>query len=129
MLYEVITHEVELYVTQGKVKLSSGSESAYVSKGEMAIVVDSRISKRPNDNLNYISWKTGNLSFEASDFNSTIKTVTNHFASIKTVEVEGNEPKNKITSRFVNPSLDEVLNELAIHFNKKMTFDNSYNFV
>ena len=44
LLENQVSHEVELYVTQGKVKLSSGSESAYVSKGEMAIVVDSRIS-------------------------------------------------------------------------------------
>jgi len=110
---------VELNVTQGKVLMKSNFEKTILKEGEWAVMgkklIDRGIIKDPN----FISWKTGKLEFNNSTLENVIQILTKHFQEIKTATVDSS-CNILITTRFTDCSLQDILEELSVHFEKKI---------
>ncbi len=112
--------KVELFVTHGKVQFSMGDETVILTKGQKAIASNGKVIKSEITDNNFMSWRTGELKFEGEDFSTIINEVENYFSEIKEVELLCKLPEEKVTTRFKKPTISEVVEELAIHFKKKM---------
>lgn len=97
-----------LTVVSGKVSFSSKSdESVILTKGDQGTLSSSgQLTKNNNTDLNFLSWKTGNLVFENASVKSVLTDLEQHYnvrfqseSSIVTT----------LTAQFNNQSLGEVL--------------------
>nr|WP_319399892.1 FecR domain-containing protein [uncultured Carboxylicivirga sp.] len=120
---EGVNGATNLIVTDGRVKFASGNKNIIVSKGESAIFKDGDFV-RVDTPLNGMSWRTGVIEFEKSDLDQVILALKDHFADeIEKIDNQSKETDRVITTKFDSPTLDEVLVELRIHFDKNFTLD------
>jgi ferric-dicitrate binding protein FerR (iron transport regulator) len=109
--------KVLLIVNSGKVKFrkhfrlqkgmvfSAGEKGAYSAAGN-------RLSKEKNNNVNYLSWKTGILSFSDTPLSEVCTALTNHFR----VPVKSNLQDSvfSITGTFKNERLENILTTISL---------------
>jgi len=113
---------VELNVTHGSVNISNAREKLTVKEGEWAIAGIKVMGKGYITSPNFLSWKTGLLEFNNSSLNEVAFALNNHFPEIETVKIIS--PSDIfVTTRFQGQSLDEITEELSVHFQKKFTLD------
>lgn len=113
---------VELNVTHGLVQLTNTRESLMVAGGEWAIAGVKVLGKGYITNPNFLSWKTGLLEFNNASLNEVVIALNNHFVEIDEVNIlSGSEVF--VTTRFQGQSLAEIMDELSVHFQKKITLD------
>jgi len=113
-----------LIVTEGKVSFSSEDKEVIVSKGESATFVNGSFMKVNELPANRMSWRTGVITFEESGLNQVITTLLDHFTEqIEKIDNQSKDTDRVITTKFDKPTLEEVLVELRIHFDKKFTMD------
>ena len=114
---------VELNVTEGRVTLYNSTEEITVDKGEWALAGTKAIGKGHAKNENFLSWKTGRLDFNKSSLNEIALALTQHFDEIKTFRIK--EKSNiLVTTRFHGETLEDITDELSVHFQKKFILDN-----
>lgn len=114
---------VELNVTEGRVALYNAFEEITVDKGEWALAGAKAIGKGHAKNENFLSWKTGRLDFNKSSLNEIALALTQHFDEIKSFKIR--EKSNiLVTTRFNGESLEDITDELSVHFQKKFILDN-----
>ena len=113
------TGRVCIAVTEGKVRFWSGNQEEILLAGDRAVFENGVIHKKAIGNENFLSWKTGIISFTNANLNEVSAAIQDHFDEVVGVEVETNTDL-KITTKFTNPSLQEVLDELMIHSDKKI---------
>ncbi len=114
---------VELNVTDGSVSLYNAFEEITVDKGEWALAGVKAIGKGTAKNENFLSWKTGRLDFNKSSLNEIALALTQHFNEIKSFKIK--EKSNiLVTTRFKGESLEDITDELSVHFQKKFILDN-----
>lgn len=114
---------VELNVTEGRVALYNAFEEITVDKGEWALAGAKAIGKGHAKNENFLSWKTGRLDFNKSSLNEIALALTQHFPEIKSFKIK--EKSNiLVTTRFKGESLEDITDELSVHFQKKFILDN-----
>ncbi len=113
------TGDVTLSVTEGRVLFSSGNENVEVVAGEKAICVDGKIQKQTLNSNNCIAWMTGSIDFDKATLDEVLETIEDHFNEVRIIENKSSKTEYLITSKFENPSLEDVLVELRIHFEKK----------
>ena len=113
---------VELNVTHGMVKLSNNRESLMVTGGEWAIAGVKVMGKGYITNPNFLSWKTGLLEFNNATLSEVAIALNNHFVEIENVEILSGSDVY-VTTRFQGQSLPEIIEELSVHFQKKITLD------
>ncbi len=119
---ENIDGSTTLIVTEGHVLFSSGNEKVEVVKGEWAKYADGKITKASSLPLNNMAWRTGLISFEKANLDEVMKTVLDNFGDqLDSIENDSKPTDRLITTRFESPSLEDVLVELRIHFNKNFT--------
>jgi len=116
---------VTLSVTEGRVLFSSVHEKIEVVAGEQAICSKGRIEKQVLKSNNSIAWMTGSIDFNKATLNEVVETIVDHFDEVNGVEDHSFETDRLITSRFNNPSLEDVLVELRIHFEKKFEINDN----
>ncbi len=122
---EELNGKVSLAVTEGRVLFSSGTNSMEVTAGERAVSKAGQITKMPLESSNCIAWKTGQIVFEKASIDEVIETIVDHFSEIVGVENSAKASNLQITTRFNNPSLEDVLVELRIHFAKKFEINDN----
>lgn len=111
-----------LIVTEGHVLFSAGDEKVEVVKGESAKFDNGKMTKSTSQPLNNMAWRTGLIKFEQADLDEVLKTVLDNFkGQVETVDNESKPTDRRITTRFDSPSLEDVLVELRIHFDKNFT--------
>lgn len=117
-------NDVELVVESGEVSFSTSNENEKVvlMSGDKAdyIKQSNALYKSKNTNLNYDAWKTHVLIFQNDDLSQVFRVLSKvyHF------DIESNDKKVnqcKLSARFNNQSLDEILNAIAMTFNLQIT--------
>ncbi|MCG8580111.1 MAG: FecR domain-containing protein [Bacteroidales bacterium] len=117
--------KIVLAVTEGRVLFSSANNELEVVAGERAVYNKGEISKEPLTSSNCIAWKTGQIVFEKASLDEVLETIVDHFNEVTVVENSSKETDLFITTRFNNPSLEDVLVELRIHFMKKFEINDN----
>ncbi|MBI9062877.1 MAG: FecR domain-containing protein [Marinilabiliaceae bacterium] len=117
-----VTGRVCIAVTEGKVRFWSGKQEEILLAGDRAVFENGTIHKKTIDNDNFLSWKTGVISFTNANLEEVSAAIQDHFDDVNAVQVKTNTDLTdlKITTKFINPSLQEVLDELMIHSDKKI---------
>jgi len=114
---------VELNVTHGEVILKNSIEKINVKEGEWAVMgtklIDRGIIKDPN----FLSWKTGKLEFNNSTLQNAVQILTKHFYEIKSARINTSSDV-LVTTRFKDCTLQEVLEEFSLHFEKNFALNN-----
>lgn len=122
---------VKVTVNTGKVlvypsgTLSENSETTglFLTAGEIATFSkqSGRILKGVNDDLNVLSWKTGVLTFRESRLAEVLKALETKYQTRFVVD-NPDVLNQRLTARFENDSLDNVLETLSLIFN--LRFEN-----
>ena len=96
---------------------SSSNNIIILEPGDKGIINDDKsIEKIENYDHNFLSWKTGIITFSNTSFYDVIETLSNHFNV--NIKAEDSAFVNcKLTSEFENYSINEILEELEILFN------------
>lgn len=95
-----------LNVVSGKVSFSSEDEQIILTKGDRGTLSASgKLIKSTNTDLNFLSWKTGQLFFE----NASLETVLNKLEQHYKVRFQFESSDAIITTQFNNQPLEEVL--------------------
>lgn len=116
---------VRIYVTKGIVRFSGKHEEILVHKGEEAVFDGNRISRTDIKDSNFIAWKTGVMEFYNADLDDILSVVTDTYNEVNGYKIncKNDYKKIKVTTSFHNRPLNEVIEELKIHFNKKIVLD------
>lgn len=119
------TGAVSLIVTEGQVLFSTDNNGIKLQAGQAAVCVNGVISRKANVSQNLMAWRTGEIDFSNASLTEVLDVVLDYFPEVKHIVNNGGESKTTMTSKFIRPSLEEVLIELRIHFNKKFTIDDN----
>jgi len=110
--------QMELNVTEGSVAIQYRRHTENVLAGHSAVVKDSELRVAPISDDNFLAWKTGELRFSQCPLNEIAKILKKHYKEIKEVKIN-TQSDVLVTTSFRNQQISEVLDELAIHFDKK----------
>lgn len=124
-IYSYSKDTIKVTVLTGKVSLQKKANTEnkiMMTAGERGTYIKGDIQKSVNQDLNFISWKTGILTFKHTPLVKVIHDLEKHYG--QKIQLENNEMEScELTSTFKNRSLDEVLAELelvlSININKK----------
>ena len=103
-------NDVIVTVVSGKVSFESNDagENVLLTKGEQGSYsrATKTIFESANEDLNFLSWKTGELIFEDASISKVVKDLERHYRI--SIELENNDI-SRLTATFDNQSIDEVL--------------------
>ncbi len=119
-----LSDKVFVSVVRGKVGVEAYKQKVELTKGERAVVTNGKVQE-DKALFNELYWNSGVLKFEQATLNEICNDLRKAFPEIKKVIIEGKQVATKVTTTFENQSLNEILEELEIHFNKKITFNDS----
>jgi ferric-dicitrate binding protein FerR (iron transport regulator) len=120
-------NETEVFVKTGSVKVYNTKQSVSVKSGYIAKVLqDKSLYVKLNNNVNYLSWKTRKLVFEATPLKKAINDISKVYNC--KIDTKNIDTENiVITATFDKISIDQVITgvclALNLHFTKK---DNIY---
>jgi transmembrane sensor len=114
---------IEVVVNSGKVLFytvaanSAKDNQVFLDPGEKGVYIKTtgKISKFRNDNLNFLSWKTGILTFRETRLPDVLDALNQKFGA-KFVISDSELKKLRLTAKFDNESLDSVLDDLRLVF-------------
>lgn len=108
--------EIKVAVVSGKVAVEQKKEKVVLTPGEMA-VVEEKVGKTKYDFDQEVGWKNGVLVLRANDFMDVLDDIEQWYGV--DIEVEGKIKEKGIDLKYVNESLEEVLEGLSFsaHFN------------
>ena len=117
---------IEVVVQTGTVKLveKTDQESITLHSGEKGIYGKDhkQLSRQPNDDINFLSWKTRKITFVQDDLHTVAQTL-NRTYQVNIYFSADISPTCEVTVTFDNQTLDAVLNVL------KNTLDLSYQII
>lgn len=114
----------EVSVSEGTVSFSSGKEKIILTRGETGVFFNGHIQKVITENLNTDYWKTGQLVFTNASLEAIAKVLVDEFDEIVEYKHVGRVSNVVVTTRFENQSLDQIFQELELHFSKKFELKN-----
>ncbi len=106
--------EIKVAVVSGKVAVEQNQEKVVLTPGDMA-VVDEKVGKTKYDFDEEVGWKNGILVLRADDFSDVIDDIEQWYGV--DIEVEGKIKETGIDLKYVNESLEEVLEGLSFSAN------------
>ncbi|MFO8001412.1 MAG: FecR domain-containing protein [Marinilabilia sp.] len=109
---------VQLNVTEGTVSLNYEDFASLVEEGSSARMEDRTFKIEPTSNINFLSWKTGELKFAQTPLDVTAETLVEHFDEIEKLELNTSS-EVQVTTTFKDEPLPDILDELEMHFDKK----------
>jgi len=107
--------DFELVLTTGKVELyfeNRQGKSMTMNPGEKAVIHGNRIIITPNQDANYMAWKTHRITFNNDPLNTVAATLTRVYEA----DIRLADPalaQCRLTATFDNQSLESVLNVLS----------------
>ncbi|WP_010664386.1 FecR family protein [Marinilabilia salmonicolor] len=110
--------KMELNVTEGSVAIQYRRHTKKVLAGNSAVVQNRELMVAPIKDDNFLAWKTGELKFSQCPLDKIAKILKNHYKEINDVKIN-TQSDVLVTTSFRNQNIKEVLDELAIHFDKK----------
>lgn len=121
---------VEINVVSGKVEFfntEKPSSKIILIKNQKADFVSGNIIKKENTDPNFLSWKTGILTFKNTPLKMVFLTLEKHF--YKKIKIENELNLNStLTTTFKNEVIENVFDELSIvtNFEYKIKMDTVY---
>ena len=118
--------KVLLIVTNGKVKFyknfqpQKGIVFSAGDKGEY-LAISNEILKEKNSDINYLSWKTGILTFSDTPLSEVCTILTNHFKVPVKSNIEDSD--FSITGTFKNENLEDILTTISITLDIKISYN------
>jgi transmembrane sensor len=112
----------EVYISQNQ----NNDMALVLMPNEKSTVLKSNllIYKEPNDDNNFIAWKTGELVFNNIPLNVVAKTISDYYHV--TISFEGNSVKYcRFSSTFKQNSIDEVLKNIQTSLNATVIKNNN----
>lgn len=110
---------VEVVVESGKVQLYSKEnveEQVILQKNDKGVFDNNRVEKVENNNPNFLSWKTGILSFKNQKLADIVPTLSQHYGVDISFGEESSLPNCLITETFDKQPFDSVLGDLEAIF-------------
>jgi transmembrane sensor len=105
-------------VSSGKVKLSSDNTpgSLFLVSGERGTTQPGKIWQQPNNDINYLAWKTGILQFNDQPLSEILTQVAGFYGKVIKVENTYQQATTtlKATARFEHESCTETMQELQL---------------
>jgi len=111
--------DVIINVTKGIVKFSDKHNEILVYKGEKAIFDGKKILKSKIENNNFLAWKSGVMNFNNAGIKDILDVVVDAYDEVSGYRLN-TKSDIKVTTVFDNQPVKEVVEELRIHFNKKI---------
>ena len=111
--------KVTINVTEGIVRFSGRHNEILVHKGEKAVFDGKTISKYKIEDNNFLAWKTGVMNFQNAGIDDILRVVVDCYDEISGYKIDS-KSNIKVTTTFNNQPIKEVVEELQIHFNKKI---------
>ncbi|MCK4663155.1 MAG: FecR family protein [Bacteroidales bacterium] len=108
-------NKVEVFVETGKVSLYNKKNNIVIFPGHIGTLSKNKVSKKVNDNENYLSWKTKCMIFREEQLNSVVKTL-NKVYHTEIIFADTNIEKLKLTSTFNKLPLESVVEVLCTTF-------------
>ena len=125
--YNTNTSTCEVIVSTGIVEFSSKTNKSITlthdEKGNLNLK-NNELSESINDDINYLSWKTGILVFKNSPYQQVFKDIERHFG-ITIKYPDGMNSKLALTATFDHESLQSTLNVVEMMFDIKINKQNS----
>jgi ferric-dicitrate binding protein FerR (iron transport regulator) len=106
-----IADQPSVIVTEGKVKVTTATESMILVANESVHIENGKIVKDTHSSPNIKSWFTGEIAFESVTMDKVIEDLENHFN--KPIVTNDVDLSCTWRAKFTNDSLEEVLNELS----------------
>lgn len=118
-----INSDIAVSVISGKVNVSTPHKQLKLTKGKRAICSNGLLIEEYGETENDIFWYSHQLRFKQANLIDICKELQKNFEEIKTVKINTNDLSTRVTTSFDNQNLKDILEELQIHFNKKLIFD------
>lgn len=111
-------------VTSGLVELRNNDSSIKLNKNESATSNGSTITDIVTNNLNYLSWKTGDFIFNHTILTEAINVLNKHF-TVKVVLDKNIDNTCKITGTFENQKIEDIIEAITLSCNLESTRENN----
>ena len=111
--------KVTVYVSQGVVRFSGRDQEILVHKGEKAVFEGRSIHRSEIKNNNYLAWKNGIMTFNDAGMKEILDVIVDTYDEVSGYKIN-TKSDVKVTTAFDHQPLKEVIEELRIHFNKKI---------
>lgn len=118
-------NRVHLAVTEGRVRFESAKEQVELTKNQSAICDnDGHITMDLRDTD--IDWLSGKIILQNASLGEVIEELLSFYTEIKGVRNNATSDSVRVTTEFSNQSLRDVIEEINIHFEKKIVLSNGY---
>jgi ferric-dicitrate binding protein FerR (iron transport regulator) len=117
--------EVEVFVTSGRVRVGNEDSPKYMTleKGEMALIGNGEMEKKPSTDPNYISWKTKEFKFVDTRLTEVLDELAESY-HVQIVAEENLIGGLKITTSYREQSIDAILETIATAFGLTVNYRN-----
>jgi len=125
--YDTINMVCSVIVNTGIVKLMSHTNKQVLLKQGEIGTVDMKtnvVLESKNKDCNYLSWKTGILSFNDTKLSDVITTIKRHYG-IEILAPKNTDSSMALTAKFDHESLESVLKVVELTFNIKFEKQNT----
>ena len=116
---------VKIQVVEGKVSFSANKQNGtgtILVMNEQAVLRDGKIFKDDRPNRNFLSWKTGIIYFEQEKVSRVIDILSSYYNT--ELILDSTVDKDLVfTSTIVNQELEDVLEELSLVLELKITYN------
>lgn len=114
-------------VNEGKVKLEVGDHSVQLMANDIALwTEDGHIRVNRKESHDNSSWLNDYITLSDASLDDVMDKLLRHYPEIIGVKDESQPDTIRVTTTFDSQSLSSVLDELTIHFGKKIELDNGY---
>jgi transmembrane sensor len=109
----------EVIVTTGKIKFTDRTQSSHsivLVSGQKAILKENQFIQSVPSDSNFMAWKTGVLNFRGTPLDQAAQDLANLYRLTVSfaADLQTETGKIRVTARFENQSLEEVLEELQL---------------
>lgn len=114
-------------VNEGKVKLEVGDHSVQLMANDIALwTEDGHIRVDRKESHDNSSWLNDYITLSDASLDDVMDKLLRHYPEIIGVKDESQPDTIRVTTTFDSQSLSSVLDELTIHFGKKIELDKGY---
>lgn len=121
----LVNEDLYVSVVRGKVSVNVSNQKIELTEGQSVVLKDGELVKESLSFNNALFWKTNKLIFSQATLTEVCEELKKVFKEVEQIKFTGKDNAVKVTTTFEKQSLNEIIDELRIHFNKKITFDGS----
>ncbi len=114
---------VVVEVTDGHVQFGNGKQQVIMTKGQRAILENGNIAVEGFDKESSMCWMSDRIHIKSATLQEVCNDLMKFYPQIKRVKnIESASDSVRVTTMFDHQSLEEVIDELQIHFGKIIEF-------